>query len=142
MAALLARRVAVNVAQTWKGSLLAVVAIALLAVGSGPSMARHAARIGARTLALDAALQAMSFALEGKITHHTAGKLTVSTEENIIFHVNYGEKTEIKRHDGSQGSEKDLRVGIRIKVAGDLAESGEVEAQRIEIEPESSPPQR
>jgi hypothetical protein len=142
MAALLARRVAVNLAQTWKVSLLAVVAIALSGVGSGLSAARRAARIDARTPALEAALQAMSFTLEGKITQHTAGKLTVSTEENIIFHVHYGEKTEIKRQDGSQGSEKDLRVGLRIKVAGDLAESGEVEAQRIEIEPESPPPQR
>jgi len=83
-----------------------------------------------------AAFQAMSFTLEGKITERAAGKLTVSTEENIVFHVNYSKKTEIKRHDGSQGSEKDLRVGVRIKVEGDLAESGEIESRKIEIESE------
>ncbi len=80
--------------------------------------------------------QGTSFTLEGKITERTAGKLIVSTEENIVFHVNYGAKTAIKRHDGSQGSEKDLRVGVRIKVEGDLAESGEIDSRKIEIESE------
>ena len=124
---------AMNPIRTWKIALPAVVAMALIAA----SPARHVAQpMHTGTSASGAALQAMSFTLEGKITQHTAGKLTVSTEENIVFHVNYGEKTEIKRHDGSQGSEKDLRVGVRIKVEGDLAESGEIESRKIEIESE------
>jgi hypothetical protein len=86
------------------------------------------------------AFQDTNFTLEGKITQHTAGKLTVSTEENIIFHVRYSDKTEIKRQDGSAGSEKDLRVGVMIHVDGDLGESGEISAQRIVIEADSAPP--
>ncbi len=76
----------------------------------------------------------MNFTLEGKITKHDPGKLTISTEANIIFHVRYDEKTEIKRKDGSPGSAKDFRVGIRVKIDGELTESGEVIAQKIELE--------
>ena len=81
--------------------------------------------------------QEMAFTLEGKITEHTAGKLTVSTEENIVFHVTYSDKTAIKRPDGSAGSAKDFRTGVKIKVDGDLAESGEIAAKTIDIEAES-----
>ena len=80
--------------------------------------------------------QDMNFTLEGKITSITANKLTVSTEENMVFHVLYNEKTEVKKKDGSPGTAKDLQVGIRIAVAGDLAESGEITAKRIEIQTE------
>ncbi len=114
---------------------LAAVAAVLVAVG----LARAAAhRIDAAIPAPNPAFQATSFTLEGKISERKSGKLTVSTEENIVFHVNYGAKSEIKRHDGSQGSEKDLRVGVRIKVEGDLAESGEIESRKIEIESEAA----
>lgn len=78
--------------------------------------------------------QAMNFTLEGKITKQDSGKLTVSTEQNIIFHVSYDEKTEIKRSDDTQASRQDLRVGVHIKVDGELAESGEINARKIVIE--------
>jgi hypothetical protein len=78
--------------------------------------------------------QDTNFTLEGKITQRTEGKLTVSTEENIIFHVVYGEKTEIKRKDGGSGTQKDLQKGVKIKVESDLAESGEITARKIELE--------
>ena len=86
------------------------------------------------------AFQDTNFTLDGKITEHTAGKLTVSTEENIIFHVRYTDKTEIKHQDGSAASEKDLSVGVKIHVDGDLNDSGEIAAQKIEIEAESAAP--
>ena len=79
-----------------------------------------------------------NFTLEGKITEKSAGKLTVSSGENMIFHVLYNDKTEIKKKDGSPGSGKDLRTGLRISVAGDLAESGEITAKKIAIEGEGS----
>ncbi|MGO8814182.1 MAG: DUF5666 domain-containing protein [Terriglobia bacterium] len=79
-----------------------------------------------------------NFTLEGKITEKSAGKLTVSSGENMIFHVLYNDKTEIKKKDGSPGTGQDLRTGVKISVAGDLAESGEITAKKIEIEGESS----
>jgi hypothetical protein len=82
------------------------------------------------------AQETMNFAVEGKITQHTGEKLTVNTEGNIIFRVVYSEKTSITRKDGSEGSSKDLRVGIRIHVDGDLTESGEIIAQKIAIQSE------
>jgi len=77
-----------------------------------------------------------NFTLEGKITEKSAGKLTVSTGENMIFHVLYNDKTEIKKKDGSPGTAQDLHTGLRISVAGDLAESGEITAKKIAIEGE------
>lgn len=82
--------------------------------------------------------QDMNFTLEGKITDKSAGKLTVSSGENIIFHVLYNDKTEIKKKDGSAGTAQDLRIGLKISVAGDLAESGEITAKKIEIEGDGS----
>lgn len=76
----------------------------------------------------------MNFTLEGKITEKSAGKLTVSSGENMIFHVLYNDKTEIKKKDGSAGTGQDLRTGLTISVAGDLAESGEITAKKIAIE--------
>jgi hypothetical protein len=78
--------------------------------------------------------QAMNFTVEGKINTLGQNKLTLRAEENIIFHVRYDEKTEFKNDDGSPASSKDLRVGLRIRVEGDLAESGEIVAQRIELQ--------
>jgi hypothetical protein len=82
--------------------------------------------------------QEMNFTLQGKITQNAGGKITVSTEGNIVFRVTYNEKTEITRADGSAGSSQDLQVGVTIHVDGDLQESGEIIAHRIEIlkEPE------
>ena len=85
-----------------------------------------------------ASAQEMNFTLEGKITEKTAGKLTVSSGENMIFHVLYNDKTEIRKKDGSLGTAQDLRTGLRISVAGDLAESGEITAKKIAIEGEGS----
>ena len=84
--------------------------------------------------------QAMNFSLEGKITNQTASKLTVSTEENIVFQVTYDEKTDIKYDDGAQGSGQNLRVGVHIKVDGELAESGEINARKIVIVKEQKSP--
>jgi hypothetical protein len=84
--------------------------------------------------------QEMNFTLEGKITEKTAGKLTVSTGENMIFHVLYNDKTQIKKKDGSPGTAQDLHTGLKISVAGDLAESGDITAKKIEIEGDGSEP--
>ncbi|PYV34104.1 MAG: hypothetical protein DMG22_07285 [Acidobacteria bacterium] len=78
--------------------------------------------------------QESNFTLEGKITEKSAGKLTLSTTDNIIFHVRYDDKTEIKRADGSAGSGADLKVGQTVSVVGELAETGEIIAKKIEIE--------
>lgn len=75
-----------------------------------------------------------NFTLEGKITDSSPGKLTLSTSDNIIFTVRYDDKTEIKRADGSPGSSKDLRLGVTVNVEGDLTESGDVMAHKIEVE--------
>jgi hypothetical protein len=77
--------------------------------------------------------QEMNFTLQGKITQHTGEKLTVNTEGNIVFRVTYNEKTEITRADGSSGSSQDLQVGKTIHVDGDLQESGEIIAHKIEL---------
>ena len=78
--------------------------------------------------------QAMNFTVEGKITRHDPGKLTISSGENIIFHVRYDDKTDIKKSDGSPGTAKDLRVGVAVRVEGELTEAGEIIAARIEIQ--------
>jgi hypothetical protein len=80
-----------------------------------------------------ASAQAMNFSLEGKITDRAPGKLTVSTLENIAFHVTYDDKTDIKYDDGTQATGQNLRVGVQIKVDGELAESGDVNAHKIVI---------
>ena len=78
--------------------------------------------------------QAMNFTLEGKINTIDHNKLTVHTEENILFHVTYDDKTEFKSDDDSPASSKDLRVGLMIHVDGDLTESGEIVAHKIVLE--------
>ena len=87
-----------------------------------------------------------NFDLEGKITQQSKGKLTVDTGQGILFHVTYDDKTNIVRADSSAGSEQDLKVGVKIHAIGELQDSGEIKAQRIEIEPASdkgaAPPQQ
>ena len=78
-------------------------------------------------------VQESGFTLEGKVTEKSEGKLTVSTEENIIFHVRYDEKTDIRLKDGAQGSDKDLKAGLKVRVEGDLSESGEILAHKIQL---------
>ncbi len=69
-----------------------------------------------------------------KITENTGTKLTLSSGENIVFHILYNDKTEIKKKDGSPGTSADLQIGVFIYVVGDLAESGEITARKIEIQ--------
>jgi hypothetical protein len=76
----------------------------------------------------------MNFTVEGKITRLAPNKITLSTEENMVFHVVYSDQTEIKNKDGPSATAKDLRVGLRVRVDGDLTESGEIIARRIEIQ--------
>ena len=85
-----------------------------------------------------AAQESMNFSVEGKITKHTENKLTLNSEGNMIFHVVYNEKSKVTRKDGSEGTPKDLLVGTRIHVDGDLAESGEITAVKITIQQEST----
>jgi hypothetical protein len=85
-------------------------------------------------LAQAAAPQGTNFDLEGNITHQEAGKLTIDTGGNIIFHATYTADTAMVHADGKPASEKDLKVGVKVHILGDLQESGEVKAQRIEIE--------
>ena len=85
-------------------------------------------------LALTPAAQNDDFTMEGKITDKSAGKLTISSGDNIIFHVIYSGSTEIKKKDGSAGTPEDLKIGVNILVAGSLAESGEITAKTITIE--------
>ena len=77
--------------------------------------------------------QESGFTLEGKVTEKSEGKLTVSTEENIVFHVRYDEKTDIRLKDGAQGSDKDLKAGLKVRVEGELSESGEIAARKIQV---------
>ena len=72
--------------------------------------------------------------MEGKITEKSAGKLTLSSSDNIIFHVVYSDSTEIRKSDGSPGTAQDLKIGAKISVVGGLAESGEITAKRIGLE--------
>ena len=85
-----------------------------------------------------ASAQNSDFTMEGKITDKSAGKLTINSGDNIIFHVLYNDKTVITKKDGSPGTAQDFHIGVRIDVAGDLAESGEITARTIALEPEGS----
>lgn len=86
--------------------------------------------------------QPMNFTLQGTITKLETETFIVSTEENIIFHVRHNDKTSIEHADGTPASAKDLRVGTKVRVEGDLTESGEIVAKKIEIQPagDSKPP--
>lgn len=84
-------------------------------------------------LAFPSAQETMNFSVEGKITRHAGATLTVNTEGNMIFRVVYNEKTEIAGKDKSAGSAKDLKVGVRIHVDGELTEEGEIIAKKIAI---------
>jgi len=82
--------------------------------------------------------QGSNFDLSGTIAKQSAGKLTVDTGQGILFRVSWSDETSIVRADGSAGSAKDLKVGLKVHVLGDLQETGEVKAQRIEIQGEQS----
>jgi Domain of unknown function (DUF5666) len=74
-----------------------------------------------------------NFTLEGEVTQKSEGKLTVSTEENIVFHVLYDEKTDVRLKGGAQGSDKDLKTGLKVTVQGDFNKSGEIVAHKIQV---------
>ena len=79
------------------------------------------------------AQEAMDFTVEGKISRHEPGNLTISAEGNIIFHARYDDKTTIQHADGSPASSKDLRVGVMVRIEGELPESGEIIAHRLTL---------
>ena len=89
--------------------------------------------LAARVAEPPSAAQATNFTVEGKINTLDQNKLTLHTEENMLFHVRWDDKTEFKSEDGGPAAGKDLRVGLRIRVEGDLTESGEIVAQKIEL---------
>ena len=110
--------------------LYATVAILLL-YGSHPL---PGGPLFARNLASPAAAQeAMDFTVEGKISQHEPGKLTINSEGNIIFHARYDDKTAIQHTDGSPAASKDLQVGVQVRIEGNLPESGEIIARRITL---------
>ena len=84
--------------------------------------------------------QESNFDLEGPISKQAPGKLTIDQGQGIFFRVVYDDKTAIAKDDGSPASEKDLKVGLRVHVIGDLQASGEVKAARIEIETKQESP--
>lgn len=75
-----------------------------------------------------------NFDLEGKISQRSKNRLTVDTGQGILFHVTFDDKTSIVRADSSAGSEQDLKVGVKIHAIGELQDSGDIQAQKIEIE--------
>ena len=96
-------------------------------------------RLDRQATAILRAAPEMDFTLEGTVNTLDHNKLTVHTEDNIIFHVSYNDKTEFKDDDGKPAHSSDLHVGSRIRVEGDLAESGEIAAQRITLLKAPSP---
>jgi hypothetical protein len=84
--------------------------------------------------------QESNFDLEGPISKQSAGKLTIDQGQGIFLRVVYDDKTAIAKDDGSAASEKDLKVGVRVHVIGDLQASGEVKAARIEVETKQESP--
>lgn len=81
-----------------------------------------------------------NFDLEGKISERSKNRLTVDTGQGILFHVTFDDKTSIVRADSSAGSEADLKVGVKVHAIGELQDSGDIKAQKIEIEaPEKGP---
>ena len=96
------------------------------------------ATFGAAPLPLPLPPQDSDFTMEGKITDKSPGKLTINSGDNMIFHILYSDSTEIKKRDGSAGTAQDLHIGLKISVAGSLAETGEITAKRIEILPEGT----
>ena len=70
---------------------------------------------------------------ETAFTQKSDGRLTISTEENIVFHVRYDEKTDIRLKDGAQGSDQDLKTGLTVAVQGEFNKSGEIVARKIQV---------
>lgn len=77
--------------------------------------------------------QSSGFTVEGKITERAQGKLTLNSEENMLFHVLYDDKTDIKQKDGKAGSSADLKVGTKVRVEGDFNDAGAIKARTITL---------
>ena len=123
-----------------QGRLMTVPVMAILVIAaSGILHAYSAPRCGPLSFH-EASQDSSPFSLQGKITKAEAGKFTVNTEENILFHIRYDDKTAITRADGTAGSSKDLRAGVWVGIRGDLEESGEIAAATIKIL--KQPPQK
>ena len=73
------------------------------------TLAAGAASLSGSLSQSEAPSRAMNFTVEGKITEHTPGKLTLRAEGNMIFHARYDDKTEVKNKDGSPASAKARR---------------------------------
>ena len=110
--------------RTFPALLLAGLTTLALGVGSWSKLAARSAPQDAST----------NFTLEGKIYEQSPGKLTVDTGGQMIFHVTYDKNTTIHKKDGSPGAASDLVVGAKLKVVGDLNNSGVVEARQIDLE--------
>lgn len=76
----------------------------------------------------------VSFSVNGTITEHSSGKLTVDSGQNMLFTVKYDSTTQIQHSDGSPAKASDLRVGVKIFARGTLTEAGDVIAKKITIE--------
>ena len=92
----------------------------------------------AALLAEAALAQGSNFDLEGTISQHESGKLTIDTGGGIIFHATYAADTPIVHADGKPAAEKDLKAGVKVHIFGDLQQNGEVKSQKVEIEDGSS----
>lgn len=79
------------------------------------------------------ATQGDNFDLQGTIHAQSKDKLTIDSGGGIYFHVVYDDKTVIVGADGKSATEDALKVGVVVHVVGDLDETGQVKAQRIEI---------
>src|SRR2546422_10037493 len=80
------------------------------------ALAAGAASLSGSLSQSEAPGQAMNFTVEGKITEHTPGKLTLRAGGNMVFHERYDDKTEVKSKDGSPASAKDLRTGLKVRI--------------------------
>lgn len=75
-----------------------------------------------------------NFGIEGKITKASPGKLTINSQDNMLFHITYGPQTQIKLKDGSAGTAADLKPGVVIRADGSLDPQGVLQARRISVE--------
>lgn len=79
----------------------------------------------------------ITFTVNGSITEHSPGKLTVDGGQNMLFTVKYDSTTQIKDSDGKPAKASDLKVGVKILAKGDLTEAGDVIAKTITIQQKS-----
>ncbi|HUY14311.1 MAG TPA: DUF5666 domain-containing protein [Terriglobia bacterium] len=103
----------------------------LLGMAAGALAAGSWTKLEARPAPQDSS---SNFTLEGTISDPSPGKFTVDSGGQMIFHVTYDKNTTIHKKDGSAGAATDLVVGAKVKVVGDLDNSGVLEAHEIDLE--------